>query len=78
MEPAPSPSGIANKKKKTALSVKANPSNAAAVIKVLTAETTPVPNLLITFELIRLEIIVQALTVAEIYPASETGKLNSR
>ena len=77
MEPAPNPNGIAITKKNIAFPVNAKPNKATTVNIVLTAVTMPVPKRLITFELKRLDIIVQALTVAVIYPARDTGKSNS-
>ena len=58
MEPAPKPRGIANRPNHSMLFDKEKPSNAIAVIDVLTAATLLVPNLFITFALNKLEIIV--------------------
>ena len=57
---------------------KENPSNAIAVMDVLTAATFPVPNLLITLALNKLEITVPTEINNEIQLTVETGNPNSR
>ena len=77
IEPAPSPNGIENKQRKIMLLEIENPKSEIAVIVVLTAVTTEVENLFMSFVESKLDIIVPNDIIMVIKLAQETGKDNS-
>ena len=77
MAPAPKPKGMARKHRGRKLPEREKPRSDKAVIAVLKAVTLPVPNLAMTRELNRLEVIVPQVMMMVTALPSDRGKDSS-